>query len=134
MTDPFAAADAGFADARRQLDDILARARDNQARAQALADNAHALTADARSPRGEVTVRAGVGGRVDSITFGDSAERMSLDALGRLIVQTIANAQHAAMARLADRGAELFGADSDIAQGMQRDAEQGYPQAGPTLS
>lgn len=133
MTDPFSGLDLGFEDARRQLDDIVKQARENQARAHALASDVETLTAEARSPRGEVTVRAGVGGRVDAIVFGAGAESLDLIALGRLTVQTIAQAQHAAMARLADRSDELFGAESDIAQSMRRDADQGYPSSGTTL-
>jgi len=126
MTDSFTGMDAGFENARRQLQEIRAKARNNKARADALADEVDSITAEARSARGEVTVRAGVGGRVRLISFGFEAERLTLHALGHLTTQTIAEAQHAAMARLADRGAELFGVESDIALSLRRDADRGY--------
>lgn len=134
MTDPFAGMDAGFEDARRQLSEIRAKAHDNKRRANALADDVDAITAEAQSPRGEVVVEAGVGGRLRAVTFGPAAQNLALDALGVLTLQTIADAQHAAMAQLADRGAELFGAESDIAVSMRRDADQGYPRAGEPWS
>lgn len=134
MTDPFIGMDAGFEDARRRLSEIRARAHDNTARAHALADDVHEITAEARSPRGEVTVRAGVGGRVQDVSFAAEAARLDLDALGRLTTETIADAQHAAMSRLADRGAELFGTESDIAASLRRDADTGYPPSRPHSS
>jgi len=134
MTDPFIGMDAGFDDARRQLQEIRAKAQNNKLRADALADDVDAISEEVRSARGAVIVRAGVGGRVRLITFGPEAERLSLDALGHLTTQTIAEAQHAAMARLADRGAELFGPESDIALSLRRDADRGYPRSGTSFS
>ncbi|WP_103208904.1 hypothetical protein [Microbacterium testaceum] len=134
MTDPFTGMDAGFDNARRQLLEIRAKAQNNKLRADALADDVDAISEEVRSARGEVVVRAGVGGRVRLITFGPEAERLSLDALGHLTTQTIAEAQHAAMARLADRSAELFGPESDIALSMRRDADRGYPRSGTSFS
>ncbi|MDQ1128822.1 hypothetical protein [Microbacterium sp. SORGH_AS_0888] len=134
MTDPFIGMDAGFEDARRQLQEIRSQAQNNKLRADALADDADSITAEARSAHGEVTVRAGVGGRVRLISFGVEAERLPLDALGHLTTQTVAEAQHSAMVRLADRGAELFGAESDIALSLRRDADRGYPRSGTSFS
>lgn len=134
MTDPFTGMDAGFDDARRQLQEIRAKAQNNKLRAEALAEDVDAISEEVRSARGEVRVRAGVGGRVRLIAFGAEAEHLSLDALGHLTNRTIAEAQHAAMARLADRGAELFGAESDIALSLRRDADRGYPRSGTSSS
>lgn len=134
MTDPFIGTDAGFEDARRQLQEIRVKAQNNKLRADALSEDVESIMEEARSARGEVTVRAGVGGRVRLITFGAEAERLTLDALGHLTTQTIAEAQHAAMTRLADRGAELFGAESDIALSMRRDGDRGYPRSGSSFS
>lgn len=133
MADPTADLDASFEDARRRLDDIVADADRNRERARTLAEQSRTITADVRSPRGEVVVRAGVGGRIDAITFGPGAESLGLDTLARLTVHTIADAQHAAMRRLAEQGAAQFGTDSDIARGLYRDADTGYPPATPTF-
>ncbi|GAA3937875.1 YbaB/EbfC family nucleoid-associated protein [Microbacterium soli] len=123
--------DANFADARRKLAELNERARQNTQRASALAEDANSIVATARSARGEVTVRAHVGGRLADLSFGDAADELSLDALGRLTLETITRAQREAMTLLAERGAELFGPESDIARGMASDAERSYPDTTP---
>lgn len=119
--------DEGFAEARRKLAELNQRARQNTQLASALAGDAESIIATARSARGEVTVAAHVGGRLASLTFGEAADDLSLDALGRLTMEIIAKAQREAMIMLAGRGAELFGAESDIAQSMASDAERSFP-------
>lgn len=120
--------DEGFAEARRKLAELNQRARQNTQLASALAGDAESIIATARSARGEVTVAAHVGGRLASLTFGEAADDLSLDALGRLTMEIIAKAQREAMIMLAGRGAgRLFGAESDIAQSMASDAERSFP-------
>lgn len=123
--------DEGFAQARSKLAELNERARRNTQRATALADDAESIVATARSARGEVTVKAHVGGRLADLAFGEAADELSLDALGRVTMETIARAQREAMAILAGRGAELFGPDSDIAKSMASDAERSFPNAAP---
>ncbi|MCI1017493.1 YbaB/EbfC family nucleoid-associated protein [Microbacterium sp. C5A9] len=130
MDDSTFGIDEGFAAARKQLDDINRQAQQNQARAQALATDVDTLVESVRSPRGEVTVRAKVGGRLAGLEFGPAAEGLALPALAQLTLETIAAAQHRAMAALADRSAELFGAESDIAASIRSDADRGYPSPG----
>ncbi|MDR2320968.1 MAG: YbaB/EbfC family nucleoid-associated protein [Microbacterium sp.] len=124
-------AEDGIAAAQRQLQEAAQQAQQNRDRAQQLSADVERLTGTARSRRGEVTVRARVGGRIDDITFAESADDLTLQALARLTVQTIANAQHDAMSSLAERGAELFGAESDIAASLRSDADRGFPAGGP---
>lgn len=119
--------DEGFAEARRKLGELNERARQNTQRATALADDVDSIVGTARSARGEVTVRAHVGGRLADITFGAAADELSLDALGRLTLDTIATAQRDAMSMLAGRSAQLFGAESDIARSMASDADRSFP-------
>ncbi|WP_261166945.1 YbaB/EbfC family nucleoid-associated protein [Microbacterium sp. Marseille-Q6965] len=118
---------SSFETARARLDEIVRRAEQNRQRAHALADDVRQVTAEARSTGGEVVVRAGVGGRVETIEFGDEAEEMTLDDLAQLTVRTVAEAQHAAMATLAERAGRVFGGDSEIAERMRRDADSAYP-------
>ena len=119
--------DEGFAEARRRLDGINQRAQQNRQRAQALADDVESIVESVRSPRGEVTVRARVGGKLAGLEYGPAAEDLTLGTLAQLTLDTIARAQHRAMAALAERGAEVFGADSDIATSLRTDADRGYP-------
>ena len=130
MSDNTFGIDEGFAAARKQLDDINRQAQQNQARAQALATDVETLVESARSPRGEVTVRAKVGGKLAGLEFGPAAEALTLQALAQVTLETIAQAQHNAMSTLADRSAELFGEDSDIATSLKSDARRGYPSPG----
>ena len=130
MSDNTFGIDQGFAAARTQLDDINRQAQQNQARAQALATDVETLVESARSPRGEVTVRAKVGGKLAGLEFGPSAEALTLQALAQVTLETIAQAQHNAMSTLADRSAELFGEESDIATSLKSDARRGYPSPG----
>lgn len=116
-----------FARARGQLEDVARRAQQNRIRAQEMKEATESIVATARSPRGDVTVRARVGGRIESLEFADSAEQLALAALARITLETIAQAQQGAMKALADRGEELFGEDSDIVAGLRADAERGYP-------
>ncbi|PKI92289.1 hypothetical protein CW368_05550 [Actinomycetales bacterium SN12] len=125
------AIEEGFAAARRQLDDVTRQAQENRARANALAADVENIVESVRSPRGEVTVRAHVGGRLAGLEFGSGAEELGLDALARVTLTTIAQAQHKAMTALAERGADLFGEQSDIAASLRSDADRGYP-AEPT--
>lgn len=119
--------DEAFAKARRQLDDIALRAQQNRARAQEMKEATETTVGTARSPHGEVTVTARVGGRLASLEFAPSAEQLALPALARITLETIAQAQHAAMAALADHSAEVFGADSEITAGLRADADRSYP-------
>ncbi|WP_091230954.1 YbaB/EbfC family nucleoid-associated protein [Microbacterium sp. 3J1] len=119
----------GLASTRRQLDDINRQAQQNRERAQALATDVETIVESVRSPRGEVTVRAKVGGRLAGLEFGPAAEALELPALAQLTLDTIARAQHRAMVALAERSGELFGAESDIAASLRSDAEHGYPSA-----
>lgn len=121
------ATDAGFEAARAQLDEAVRQARENETRAAALAHDVDSLTGTAHSRGHEVTVVARPGGRLVSIEFGPAADRIDRGALARLTMQTTAAAQHAAMSALADRGAELFGDESDIARSLRSDADGGYP-------
>ena len=131
MTDFNVDAEEGIAAAQRQLQEASRQAQQNRDRAQQLSADVEQLTGTARSPRGEVTVRARVGGRIDDIVFTESAGDLTLQDLARLTVKTIANAQHDAMSSLAERGAELFGAESDVAASLRSDAERGFPAAEP---
>jgi len=130
VTDDTFGIDEGFAAARRQLDDINRQAQQNRERAQALAADVESITESVRSPRGEVTVRARVGGKLAGLDFGPAAEGLALPVLAQLTLETIAQAQHKAMSVLADRSAELFGAESDIATSLKSDARRGYPTTG----
>ncbi len=122
--------DEGFAAARRQLDDINRQAQQNRERANALASDVDTIVESVRSGRGEVVVRARVGGKLAGLEFGPSAEDLDLPSLARITLETIAQAQHKAMTALADRSAELFGEESDIATSIRTDAERAYPAPG----
>jgi len=76
----------------------LADARARNAALHALAAEARAAEATARSPRGEVEVTAGADGTIRAVRFSDDVDDIDLSALGRLTTETIAAAQRAAAA------------------------------------
>lgn len=128
MTEPEDAL-AAFEDARARLDELVAEARDRSVRASRVAEGA-LQTATARSPRGEVTVTAQAGGVIRRLDFSDAGFDLAPDALARLTVQTIAQAQHAAAQRFAESASRELGADSPIAAQLRADAERAFPAPG----
>ncbi|MEV8251826.1 hypothetical protein AB0O87_13000 [Microbacterium sp. NPDC076768] len=130
MNDDTFGIDEGFAAARNLLDNVNRQAQQNRERAQALTTDVESIVESVRSPRGEVIVRAKVGGTLVGLDFGPASEGIALPVLARITLETIAEAQHKAMSTLAERSAELFGADSDIAMNLKSDAQHGYPTSG----
>ncbi|RLP82941.1 hypothetical protein D9V34_06750 [Mycetocola lacteus] len=120
-----------FEAARAELQAISAQADANAQGAAALADDARTLQASVRSPRGEVTVTARVGGAISAVQFADAALSLRPAELSRLVETTIAQAQFQAAQRFADRAAEAFGTDSEIAAQLRADALAAFPEPGP---
>jgi len=125
-TDPFAEFDAAHA----RLEAIAAQARANTVRASKIADDVRTTVASARSSRGEITVTARAGGAITAIDFSDDAYELEPAVLSRIVIETIAQAQHAAATEFADRAAEQLGANSALADGLRADAEQAFPAPG----
>lgn len=125
-TDPMAQFDA----ARARLDAISARAHANTLSATVVADEARTAAASARSPRGEVVVTARAGGVISAVEFSQAALDLGAAALGRITAETIAEAQHAAATRFADRAAEEFVGNPELAAELRAEAEQAFPAPG----
>lgn len=121
---------AEFAAAEARLSAIVAESRANRDQATQFAAEAKTTTATARSPRGEVSVTARVGGTITAVQFGDAAMRLTPAALAALTTKTIAAAQHDAAQAFANQAAYQFGANSPIAAQYRADAERAFP-AGP---
>lgn len=131
--EPFDPIDA-IADAEKRLEHIRSQARANAERGRALSRAVETVRKTVSSPRKEVFVTAGVGGKIDQVKFGQAAQDLDLNALSKLTTQTIRKAQRAAMEELAQQTKELFGADSEVAAQAQEDAQRAFPDSGITFT
>ncbi|HVW42248.1 MAG TPA: YbaB/EbfC family nucleoid-associated protein [Amycolatopsis sp.] len=89
----------------RRIEAIDTAAADNRRRAEAyehMAGELKDVTAEASSPDGVVTVVAGPGGEVRSITFADRVRDLAPQALAASVMQTIAAARGAAARQQAE--------------------------------
>lgn len=123
-----------MADAEKRLEHIRSQARANAERGRALSRAVETVRKTVSSPRKEVAVTAGVGGKIDQVRFGQAAQDLDLNTLSNLTTQTIRNAQHAAMEELAQQTKDLFGADSEVAAQAREDAERAFPDPGITFT
>jgi DNA-binding protein YbaB len=122
MTDAFDDLDSARSRIRSQVQD----ARDRTAAVTVLADQVAATSATVRSARGEVTITATAGAQVTGVTVSPGALELRADALGRIILDTIAAAQRAA-AELALAAAEdALGADSGFVVGLRADIDSRF--------
>lgn len=124
--DPIAELEA----ARAQIHADAQAFRDRRDQLDELAQSIEAVTATARSPRGEVTVTAAPSGVVLSVVFSDDALSSGRSSLERLVLQTITQAQRAAADEAARLTAETMGPDSALASEMARDADRRFGQPG----
>ena len=123
MNDPM----AQFAAAQARITAITEQARANTASASRVAEEARTAEASARSPRGEVVVTARAGGVVSGIEFSPASLQLDAAALGRITVATIAQAQHEAATRFAERASEEFASSPELARELRADAEKAFP-------
>ncbi|AEV81541.1 hypothetical protein ACWT_0528 [Actinoplanes sp. SE50] len=86
-----------------------------------------AIEATGRAPGGEVSVRVNSAGGLADLRFHPEADRLSLDELARLVVETT----HRAQGRLAEHVGELvasvYGSDSGTAALINEAYAKRYP-------
>lgn len=119
MTDAVDDLDSARARIRSQVQD----ARERTAAVTVLADRVAATSATVRSPRGEVTITATAGAQVTGVTVAPGALELRADALGRIILDTIAAAQRAAAELALAAAEESLGADSGFVVGLRADID-----------
>lgn len=124
--DPLAAVEA----ARAKIDALVAEAESRKDATKNLADELHAVSAQARSPRGEVMVVAQPSGRIESVIFAVSAEELGAAELTRLTTLTIAEAQHKAALAALELSARTLGEDSPAFEQLRGEALAAFPEPG----
>lgn len=118
--------------ARAKIDALVAEAELRKDATKNLTEELRAVSAQARSPRGEVSVVAQPSGRIESVQFAESAEELRASDLTRLVTATIAEAQHRAALAALEMSAQVLGEDSPAFEQLRAEALAAFPDAGNT--
>ena len=113
--------------ARATIEGQLERARERNAAMSVLADRVDSTSATVRSPRGEVAVTATAA--ITDVKLAESALTLHPQALGKLLTETIARAQHAAADLAITAAEETLGADSGLVAELRADVDSRFAPA-----
>lgn len=105
------------------------RVQQNVERAQQLSERMQDRTATVASPGGEVRVTVDSTGGLAGLQFGPAAQRLSLDRLAGLVLQTSQRAQAQLAAAMSELVGELYGDGSETA----RFVSEAYTERFPTV-
>jgi DNA-binding protein YbaB len=114
-------------EALRRIDGQVAQAAAHADQMQVLAEQISQISAEVSSPRGEVSLRVDVGGRLTDITFTSAALELSPRALSSLVLDAVSEGYRRASSASVDLATDALGPQSTTVAHLRDGVEANAP-------